>query len=125
MSSESSPPVAIIAFDGMQSQRCAAPPMMSRSIERDLGAERGRDRRRGVAAGATTDDHEAYGHRPRLRDPLFGNVPRMPELRYDAISGRSVIVAVERAARPFTVAPTDDAAHACPTTARSAPAARR
>lgn len=32
----------------------------------------------------------------------------MPELRYDAISGRAVIVAVERAARPFTVAPTDD-----------------
>lgn len=32
----------------------------------------------------------------------------MPELRYDAISGRAVIVAVERAARPFTVAPADD-----------------
>jgi UDPglucose--hexose-1-phosphate uridylyltransferase len=31
----------------------------------------------------------------------------MPELRYDAISGRAVIVAVERAARPFTVAPAD------------------
>ena len=27
----SAPPVAIIAFDGMQSQRCAAPPMTSRS----------------------------------------------------------------------------------------------
>lgn len=32
----------------------------------------------------------------------------MPELRYDAISGGAVIVAVERAARPFTVAPTED-----------------
>ncbi len=32
----------------------------------------------------------------------------MPELRYDAISGQAVIVAVERAARPFTVAPADD-----------------
>ena len=32
VSSESSPPVAIIAFDGMQSHRWAAPPMMSRSI---------------------------------------------------------------------------------------------
>ena len=30
-SSSSSPPVAISAFDGMQSQRCAAPPTMSRS----------------------------------------------------------------------------------------------
>jgi galactose-1-phosphate uridylyltransferase len=30
----------------------------------------------------------------------------MPELRHDAISGHSVIVAPERAARPFTVPPT-------------------
>ena len=30
-SSTSSPPVAISAFDGMQSHRCAAPPTMSRS----------------------------------------------------------------------------------------------
>ncbi len=28
---DSAPPVAIIAFDGMQSHRCAAPPTMSRS----------------------------------------------------------------------------------------------
>ena len=26
------PPVAIMAFEGMQSQRCAAPPMTSRSM---------------------------------------------------------------------------------------------
>jgi UDPglucose--hexose-1-phosphate uridylyltransferase len=39
---------------------------------------------------------------------VFSNVPRMPELRYDAIGGQAVIVAVERAARPFTVAPAED-----------------
>lgn len=33
----------------------------------------------------------------------MGNVLRMPELRHDAISRRTVIVAVERAARPFTI----------------------
>jgi UDPglucose--hexose-1-phosphate uridylyltransferase len=39
---------------------------------------------------------------------VFGNVPGLPELRHDAISGQSVIVAVERAARPFTVPPATD-----------------
>ena len=40
----------------------------------------------------------------------------MPELRHDAISGRDVIVAVERAARPFTVEapPATGVARGCP-----------
>lgn len=40
----------------------------------------------------------------------------MPELRHDAISGRDVIVAVERAARPFTIEAPPDRSNAndCP-----------
>ena len=34
---------------------------------RHFGAERRRDRRRGVAAGTATDDHETHGHDTRLR----------------------------------------------------------
>ncbi len=102
VSSESSPPVAIMAFDGMQSQRCAAPPMMSRSTS-VTSAPR-------VAATVAAvfppgpppmiTTRTAIG--PGYVTARFANVLRMPELRHDAISGRSVIVAIERAARPFT-----------------------
>ncbi len=34
---------------------------------RDLGAQRRRDRGRGVAGGAAADDHEAHGHVSRVR----------------------------------------------------------
>ena len=72
VSSESSPPVAIIAFDGMQSQRWAAPPMMSRSMRVTSAPNVDANRRGGVPTGATTDDHEANGHRARLRDRALG-----------------------------------------------------
>ena len=51
--------------------------------ERDLGAERRRHRRRGVAAGPTTDDHEPDGHRARATRRALGYVPPVPELRHD------------------------------------------
>ena len=57
------PPVAIIVFDGMQSHRCAAPPMTSRSIIVTCGPEAGRVRGRGVAGGPAADDHESSCHR--------------------------------------------------------------
>ena len=60
-------PVATIALLGMQSQRCAAPPIDVALDQRHVRTEGRRDRGRGVAAGATTDDHETYGHDSRLR----------------------------------------------------------
>ena len=105
-SSASSPPVAIIAFDGMQSQRCAAPPMTSRSIERDLGAERRRDRRRGVARRAATDDHESSATAPKAtrRAPVASD--GCPSSVTTRSLGRLVIVAADASRRrPFTVAP--------------------
>ena len=95
VSSESSPPVAIIAFDGMQSHRCAAPPTTSRSIERDLCAERRRDRRARVARGTTADDDESRaGHANRV--PAPSAAPVRPSLSPDVgAAGRPA----ERAAR--------------------------
>ena len=60
------PPVAIIAFDGMQSHRWAAPPTMSRSISVTSAPEAGGVGGGGVAGGPAADDHEAQGHVTRL-----------------------------------------------------------
>ena len=57
------PPVAIMALDGMQSHRLAAPPTMSRSMSVTSTPEAGGVHGRLVAGGASADDHEAHGHR--------------------------------------------------------------
>ena len=63
----SAPPVAIIAFDGMQSQRCAAPPTTSRSTSVTSAPERRGDRRRSVPTRPAADDHEPSGHAGHAR----------------------------------------------------------
>ncbi len=66
LSRASMSPVAIIALDGTQSRRCAAPPMTSRSISvtsapsaRGMGGA-------GVACGPTPDDDQSTRHRVRI-----------------------------------------------------------
>ena len=58
----SAPAVAIIALDGMQSHRCAAPPTMSRST-RVTWAPRLAARLADLVAGRTSPDHDNIGHR--------------------------------------------------------------
>ena len=60
---DSAPPVAIIAFDGMQSHRWAAPPTMSRSISVTSAPRRAACGGRVLPAGPAADDHEPHGHR--------------------------------------------------------------
>ena len=122
-SSTSSPPVAISAFDGMQSQRWAAPPTMSRSISVTSAPSVAATRRARVARGATTQDHETR-HAHEFRGPpdrtrptrCPRNLIAMSELRHDPLSGLDVDrrrrargAAVTFAARPAptpTPAPT-------------------
>ena len=56
------PPVAIMALDGMQSHRWAAPPDDVALDQGDLGAEPGGVGGGRVARGPATDDDEAHGH---------------------------------------------------------------
>ena len=56
-----------------------------------------------LPAGPATDDHESSAHGPKLTRRRSG--PRaVPEYRHDAILDRRVIVAADRAARPYTTA---------------------
>ena len=60
------PPVAIMVLEGMQSQRWAAPPTMSRSIRVTSAPRRARVGGRGVAAGPSADDdHPGAGRSPQ------------------------------------------------------------
>ena len=95
-SSASSLPVATIALLGMQSQRCAAPPIDVALDQRDLGAERRRDRRRGVARRAATDDHETHGHDVQATRRHPPTLTTVQELRTDELTGD----ARDRRARP-------------------------
>ena len=56
------PPVAIIVFDGMQSQQVGGAADDVALDHRDLGAEPGGVRGRRVAGRSTADDHEARRH---------------------------------------------------------------
>ncbi len=104
-SSASSPPVAIIALEGMQSHRWAAPAIDVALDERHLGAQRGRDRRAGVAGGAAAEDREPYSgdarHAPRLRHASSLGGP-CRSCGGTSLSGRWVLLAPGRAARPHT-----------------------
>ncbi len=95
----------------MQSQRCAAPPTMSRSISVTSAPRVAatvaqvlpagpppRITRLGIAANSRTrPDRSSSRGRPR-------NLIAMSQLRHDPLSGHDVIVAAGRAARPTTFA---------------------
>ena len=66
------PPVAIIAFDGMQSHRWAAPPRTSRSTSVTSAPEPGGVGGGGVAGGPAADDDEAGGHGVEATEPRSG-----------------------------------------------------
>ena len=103
-SSASSPPVAIIAFDGMQSHRWAAPPMTSRSTSVTSAPSVAATVAHVLPAGPppriTSRTPEMRVTHPGYGTPLAcGSVP---ELRHDELSGRWVLLAPGRAARPHT-----------------------
>src|SRR5262249_26775038 len=92
--------------------------------ERDVGTQRRGDGGTRVATGATTQDHDAR-HAGNGRAVATAVSPWSPPrtliamspLRHDPLSGRDVIVAAGRAARPvtFATASTDaDSTDACP-----------
>ena len=88
-SSVSSLPVATIALLGMQSQRCAAPPMTSRSISVTSAPSDAATVAAVLPAGTATDDHEAHGHDVQATraatPPTLTN--RCSELRADELTG--------------------------------------
>ena len=126
VSSESSPPVAIIAFDGMQSQRCAAPPMMSRSMSVTSAPSVAATVAAVLPPGPPPMITRRTGIGPGYATRCFGNVP--PDARAPVTTrsaDAAVIVAVERAARPVHRRADRRRAAATRTTARSVPATRR
>ena len=96
-SSESPLPVATIALLGMQSQRCAAPPITSRSISVTSAPSDAATVAAVLPAGAATEDHETHGH---ATPGYVGVDPRtlanVQELRTDELTG----AAGDRRARP-------------------------
>src|SRR5690606_8445005 len=112
-SSASSPPVAISAFEGMQSHRWAAPPTTSRSISVTSAP----------SCAATVAQVLPAGPPPMMTRRVVGTSPGyagevatpglarvasrdvgagVPELRHDALTGRLVLLAPGRRARPDT-----------------------
>ena len=57
-----SPPVAIIVFDGMQSSRCAAPPIEVPLDDGDLRARRSGERSSRVSGRGAADDEQSCHH---------------------------------------------------------------
>ena len=131
-SSTSSPPVAMSAFDGMQSQRWAAPPTMSLSTS-VTSAPR---------VAATVAHVLPAGPPPRITTlgmprngraavPAVGswspprNLIAMSQLRHDPLSGRDVIVAAGRGGATDDVRLVGDRRRPAPASARSAPAPSR
>src|SRR5690348_14914203 len=122
-----------MAFDGMQSHRCAAPPTTSRStsvtsapsvaatvaavlpagpppmitsrrvMHPNLEARSCRRRHGATDSSGASRDGATAGHRghPKAERRSREDVP---EYRHDAILDRRVIVAADRAARPYTTA---------------------
>src|SRR5882724_6755114 len=108
-SSASALPVATIALLGMQSQRWAAPPTMSRSIIVTSAPSDAATVAAVLPAGPPPMITKRTGTVRRLRArALSGRAHRtdsvqpMPEVRHDALSGRTVLVAPGRAARPHS-----------------------
>ena len=73
----------------------------------DVGTERRRDARAGVAGGTTTKNDDTRHRSPIVRAEAAGsgqrNVVVMNDVRHDPVTGRVVIVAADRAARPHTL----------------------